>query len=72
MFSGDFPGEAKAGRAFLMPRDSSLALDKGVGRAVRAWGSVQGDRKDRPLMGGPETEFRRPLSHTRSQTTQDL
>jgi hypothetical protein len=37
--SGGFPGEAVAGRAFLIPRDSSLAPENGVGRA-RGLGAV--------------------------------
>lgn len=43
MLSGGFPGEAVAGRAFLILRDCSLAPEKGVGRAVRTWSSVQGN-----------------------------
>lgn len=41
VFSGSFPGEAMAGRAFLIPRDSSLAPEEGGDWAVRTWSSVQ-------------------------------
>lgn len=41
VFSGSFPGEAMAGRAFLIPRHSSLAPEEGGDWAVRTWSSVQ-------------------------------
>lgn len=59
--SGVFPGGALAGRAFLIQRNSSLALSKGRVRAVRTWGGAQGHwERTVSLMEGLKMGFRRP------------